>query len=54
MEWFNQKKSIGGIQVSNWGIVLGAIIIALAYLPALPPLIRWRVRRLSWRGTGRV
>jgi hypothetical protein len=29
MEWFNQKTSIAGIQVSNWMIVLGAIIVIL-------------------------
>jgi hypothetical protein len=29
MEWFNQKTSIGGIQVSNWMIALGAIIVIL-------------------------
>ena len=29
MEWFNQKTSIGGIQIPNWGIVLGAIVIAI-------------------------
>jgi hypothetical protein len=32
MEWFNQKTSIAGIQVSNWMIALGAIIVIfLAY-----------------------
>jgi hypothetical protein len=29
MEWFKQKTSIVGVQVSNWMIVLGAIIIVL-------------------------
>jgi hypothetical protein len=29
MEWFNQKTSIAGIEVSNWMIVLGAIIVIL-------------------------
>ena len=29
MEWFNQKTSIAGIQVPNWLIVLGAVIIVL-------------------------
>jgi hypothetical protein len=29
MEWFSQKTSIAGVQVSNWMIVLGAIIIVL-------------------------
>jgi hypothetical protein len=27
MEWSSQKTSIAGIQISNWLIVLGAIII---------------------------
>jgi hypothetical protein len=29
MEWFNQKTSIAGIQVSDWMIALGAIIVIL-------------------------
>jgi hypothetical protein len=29
MEWFTQKTSIAGVQVSNWMIVLGAIIVVL-------------------------
>ena len=29
MGWFSQKTSIAGLQVSNWMIVLGAIIVAL-------------------------
>jgi hypothetical protein len=29
MEWFNQKTSIAGVQISNWMIVLGAIIVIL-------------------------
>jgi hypothetical protein len=29
MEWFNQKTSIAGLQIPNWGIVLGAIIVIL-------------------------
>ena len=29
MEWFNKKTSIAGIQVSNWMIALGAIIVIL-------------------------
>jgi hypothetical protein len=29
MEWFKQKTSIAGYQISNWIIVLGAIIIVL-------------------------
>jgi hypothetical protein len=27
MEWFRQKTSIAGIQIPNWGIILGAVII---------------------------
>jgi hypothetical protein len=29
MEWFSQKTSIAGVQISNWMIVLGAIIVVL-------------------------
>jgi hypothetical protein len=29
MEWFNQKTSIAGIQVSNWMIALAALIVLL-------------------------
>jgi hypothetical protein len=29
MEWFSRKTSIAGIQISNWIIVLGAVIIML-------------------------
>jgi hypothetical protein len=29
MEWFSRKTSIAGIQISNWMIVLGAVIIML-------------------------
>ena len=28
MEWFSQKTSIAGLQISNWMIVLGAVIVA--------------------------
>jgi hypothetical protein len=27
MEWFNRKTSIAGVQIPNWGIVLGAVIV---------------------------
>ena len=27
MEWFSRKTSIAGIQIPNWGIVLGAVIV---------------------------
>ena len=29
MEWFSQKTSIAGIQIPNWAIVLGAVIVIL-------------------------
>jgi len=29
MEWFSQKTSMAGIQIPNWGIVLGAVIVIL-------------------------
>jgi hypothetical protein len=27
MEWFSRRTSIAGVQISNWMIVLGAVII---------------------------
>jgi hypothetical protein len=29
MEWLRQKTSIAGVEVSNWIIVLGAVIVIL-------------------------
>jgi hypothetical protein len=29
MEWFSRKTSIAGVQISNWMIILGAVIIML-------------------------
>ena len=29
MDWFSQKTSVAGIQIPNWGIVLGAVIVIL-------------------------
>ncbi len=29
MEWFSRKTSIAGIQITNWWIVLGAVIVVL-------------------------
>ena len=29
MEWLKQKTAIGGVQISNWMLVLGAVIIVL-------------------------
>jgi hypothetical protein len=32
MEWFNQKTDVAGIQIPNWGFILGiVIVILLAY-----------------------
>jgi hypothetical protein len=36
MEWFNQKTSIAGIQISNWIIVLGALIVVLLIYTQIP------------------
>ena len=40
MEWFSQKTSIGGIQIPNWIILLGAIIVFLliyTFMQEAPP-----------------
>jgi hypothetical protein len=29
MEWFSQKTSIAGVQIPNWMVVLGAVIVIL-------------------------
>jgi hypothetical protein len=29
MEWFRRTTSIAGVQIHNWGIVLGAVIVIL-------------------------
>ena len=29
MEWFNKKTSIAGMQIANWMVVLGAIVVFL-------------------------
>jgi hypothetical protein len=29
MEWFSRKTSIAGVQIANWLIVLGAVIVVL-------------------------
>jgi hypothetical protein len=29
MEWFSRKTSMAGVQVPNWMVVLGAIIVIL-------------------------
>jgi hypothetical protein len=54
MEWFNQKTSIAGIQVSNWMIALGAIIVILlaySFMRSLGP-IQNRPLRFSNPATG--
>jgi hypothetical protein len=28
-EWFSQKTFIAGVQIPNWGIVLGAVVVIL-------------------------
>jgi hypothetical protein len=40
MEWFNQKTSIAGVQVANWIIALGAVIVILLIYSAMhsPPI----------------
>ena len=43
MEWFSGKTSIAGNQISNWVLILAAVVVNLGYL-----LIR---RALSERGT---
>jgi hypothetical protein len=27
MEWFSRTTSIAGIEIPNWGVVLGAIVV---------------------------
>ena len=29
MEWFSQRTSIAGIQIPNWMVALGAVIVIL-------------------------
>jgi type VI protein secretion system component VasF len=29
MEWFSRRTSIAGIQIPNWMVVLGAVIVIL-------------------------
>jgi hypothetical protein len=44
MEWFSQKTSIAGIQMPNWGIVLGAdgrFVRIMAGLNIPSDLARW-------------
>jgi hypothetical protein len=30
MEWFSQKTTIAGVQISNWIIALGVVVVILA------------------------
>jgi hypothetical protein len=36
MEWFSQRTSIAGVQIPNWMIILGAIIIVLIIYNLIP------------------
>jgi len=38
MEWFNRKTSIAGAQISNWMLVLGAVVVI------------WLIYTYSWHG----
>ena len=29
MEWFSQRTSIAGLQIPNWMIILGAVVVVL-------------------------
>jgi hypothetical protein len=44
MEWFNRKTSIAGVQIPNWGIVLGAVIVILFIYSAV---IHWKHTAVS-------
>ena len=44
MEWFSKKTSIAGIQLPNWMVVLGAIIVILIIYTS----IHSRGRQLRW------
>jgi hypothetical protein len=39
MDWFKRKTTIAGYQISNWLIVLGAIIIVLLIFQILGAII---------------
>jgi hypothetical protein len=32
MEWFGRTTSIAGVQIPNWGIVLGAAVIVILFI----------------------
>jgi len=36
MEWFSQRTSIAGVQIPNWMIILGAVIIVLIIYNLIP------------------
>jgi hypothetical protein len=36
MEWFGQRTSIAGVQIPNWMIILGAVLIALIIYNLVP------------------
>jgi hypothetical protein len=36
MEWFSQRTSIAGVQIPNWMIILGAVVIVLIIYNLVP------------------
>jgi hypothetical protein len=36
MEWFGQRTSIAGVQIPNWMIILGAVLIVLIIYNLVP------------------
>jgi len=36
MEWFSQRTSIAGVQIPNWMIILGAVLIVLIIYNLVP------------------
>jgi hypothetical protein len=35
MDWLSQKTPIAGIQIPNWGIVLGAAVIVILLIASM-------------------
>ena len=36
MEWFSQRTSIAGVQIPNWMIILGAVVVVLIIYNLVP------------------
>jgi hypothetical protein len=49
MEWFKQKTSIAGVQVSNWMIVLGALTSTPIRRDQGQRINSERYRQVSWK-----